>query len=69
MSPIWLCPRCLKDSPGPVCDQCGGECVDRTRPHNSHWSRKTIRTVACKICDRTVNYEQMLTDHHCPGAN
>ena len=67
MKPIWRCTRCIKDSPEPVCDKCGNECVDSTQPHHAHWSRKTIRTVECKICDRAVTYEQMGTDNDCPG--
>lgn len=68
MSPIWRCVWCIKDSKTEACERCGGPCEDRTKPHIPHWSRKTMATVECKICDRSVSYEQMLSDNHCPGA-
>jgi hypothetical protein len=64
---VWQCIWCMKASPDKVCPQCGGECADRTKPHATHWSRKSIRSVECKICGRETTYDQMVTDVLCNG--
>ena len=56
--PIFRCTWCCKDTESKPCQHCGNECcvVDRTKPHTPEWSRKTIATVECKICDRQAPY-------------
>lgn len=40
------------------CQHCGSDQVyDMDAPHTCHWSRKTIATVECKICGRTLSAE------------
>ena len=51
--PILRCIWCCKDVTHKPCEHCDNTCViDRTQPHHSHWSRKTMQTVECKVCDR-----------------
>lgn len=57
----------MKPSPDRICPKCGNECSDKTKPHKAHWSRKTIRTVECKVCEREQTYDGQLYDHDCPG--
>lgn len=56
---ILRCIWCCKDTRTDPCEHCGCDYVmDRTKPHAPHWSRKTMRTVECKVCDREISYEQ-----------
>lgn len=58
-APILRCIWCCKDTKTNPCEHCGSDQVtDRTKPHSPHWSRKTMRTVECKICDREIPYEE-----------
>jgi hypothetical protein len=68
---ILRCIWCMKDTKTNPCEHCGSDqVVDRTKPHTPHWSRRTIRTIECKICDRVAHYDQqMVKDDRCiPGA-
>lgn len=49
----WCCCDTGEDEDGD-CVRCGNHTlVDRAKPHMPHWSRKTIDTVECKVCDRS----------------
>lgn len=66
--PILRCIQCCKDTVISPCQQCGQTVtvVDRTKPHTPHWIARTISTVACKICDREITFEQYMNgDNHC----
>jgi hypothetical protein len=56
---VLRCIWCCRDTKTTPCEHCGSDQVsDRTKPHAPNWSRKTIRTVECKICGREIPYEQ-----------
>jgi len=58
IKPILRCIWCCKDTKTSPCEHCGSDnVVDRTKPHEPHWSRATISQVECKICDRRGPYE------------
>jgi len=52
----YVCTWCCKDIPGLICETCGSDVsvCDKTKPHHCHWSRKTITSMKCKICDRVI---------------
>ncbi len=56
--PIWRCTWCCKDTKTKACEHCGSDHAvsDRTKPHRPEWSRKTMTTVECKVCDREGPY-------------
>jgi len=59
--PILRCIWCMKDTKTNPCEHCGSDqVVDKTKRHKPHWSRFTINTIKCKICDRQAPYEQQL---------
>lgn len=65
---ILRCTWCCRDTKTNPCEHCGSDSsvVDRTEPHNPHWSRRTMRTVDCKVCDREVpNSEQGKPGERC----
>lgn len=65
---ILRCIWCIKDTTTNPCEHCGSDQVqDRTVPHLAHWSRATIATIECKVCDRRVTVEQyaVISDHKC----
>ncbi len=68
-TPILRCTWCCKDTPTSPCHRCGNDvCLtDRTKPHRPEWSRKTISTVECKVCDRSGPYSIQTTSDDCPG--
>src|SRR5262245_24974608 len=50
------CTWCCKDTSKIPCENCGSDAVvDPYKEHNHHWSRKTIATIACTICDLEVS--------------
>ncbi len=54
---IW----CMEKTKTKPCEHCGStEVVNPTLPHSCHWSRYTINTVQCKICDKIISYEEYL---------
>jgi len=60
-SAILRCIWCIKDTQTNPCEHCGSDQVlNRTQPHRPHWSRWTIDTIKCKICDRKAGYDQQL---------
>lgn len=64
--PIRLkCVWCMKRTQRNPCEHCGSEQVyDMDKPHSCEWSRLTINTVECKLCERVLSwkeYEQELT--------
>jgi hypothetical protein len=57
--PVLRCIWCGQDTRTKPCEHCQNyEVVDRTQPHVPHWSRRTLDTVCCKICDREVRYDE-----------
>ncbi len=43
------------------CEHCGSTQVENMdAPHTCEWSRKTIDTVECKVCERTMSMEEYL---------
>lgn len=53
MKQQYRCTWCGRDCAKLFCDHCGCDfnVVDRSLPHTHEWSRKTINSVECKICD------------------
>ena len=49
----YRCTWCGRDWMVPFCGHCNseGNVVDTSLPHRHQWSRKTINSVECKICD------------------
>jgi putative endonuclease len=66
-SAILRCIWCIKDTKTNPCEHCGSDqVVDRTVKHAPHWSRATMNTVECKICDRSVpNNQQYIPGDKC----
>ncbi len=55
--PRYRCTFCGGDCWEETCPRCGHSdaVFDKRAPHRCEWSRKTINTVECKICDRTLS--------------
>lgn len=66
---VFRCLWCCKDTKVNPCEHCESDAVvNRAVPHSPHWSRKTIRTVECKVCDREIpSEEQGRVGDTCPG--
>ena len=47
----------MKDVPSSPCPHCGNDMtvVDRNAPHRHEWSRKTMNSVECKRCEKTIS--------------
>ena len=63
---MMRCLVCGKDT-GPeilgCCEHCAsGFLVDRTKVHPPHWSRHTMMSMICKICDRVISNEDYFND-------
>jgi hypothetical protein len=39
---------------------CSTQVENMDAPHTCEWSRKTIDTVECKVCERTMSMEEYL---------
>lgn len=65
------CTWCCKDvESGPPCPMCGNHSVsDKTAPHRAEWSRKTIRSMECKVCDREISNEDYFRGSFEPYCN
>jgi uncharacterized CHY-type Zn-finger protein len=51
----------MKNTPSKPCVHCGSDQVaDPTLPHDHHWSRNTIDSVICKICDKVISFDEYL---------
>src|SRR5215472_6693809 len=50
------CTWCCKDTRTSPCENCGSDIavVDPYKEHTHDWSRKTITTMECKVCDLEV---------------
>ena len=65
------CTWCIRDTQTPDrCDQCGSKYLsDPNLPHDPDWSRHTIKTWVCKVCDRIVdNTDWEAIGARCPGT-
>lgn len=53
------CTWCCKDTKTNSCEHCGNShsVSDPYEQHNHEWSRKTIKTMECKVCDLEVSNE------------
>ena len=58
-TPIFRCTWCGRDNgdDGKECAACANTStlIDRTKRHSPHWSRRTMNTVECKVCDRVAH--------------
>lgn len=57
----FRCTWCMKDTNETPCEHCHSDAsvVDPKLPHTHHWSRKTINTLECKICQKIVTCEEL----------
>lgn len=53
----YRCILCCKDSDTDPCQHCGNKYAlyIKGEKHDCHWSRRTISTMECKICDRVIS--------------
>lgn len=64
--PILRCTWCCRDVEQDPCEHCDNYSVTaRTKPHRPEWSRKTLQTVECKVCDRERPNAGHGTDNWC----
>jgi hypothetical protein len=51
----------MKDSAADPCEFCGSDNLYvKGEKHTCHWSRETINTVKCKVCDRIISMDDYL---------
>lgn len=76
MKPL-RCIWCCKDTKTDPCENCGSDQVcDPNKPHVHHWSRRTIITMECKVCDKVISNKDYFStsgeyeyDNYPPGEN
>ena len=58
----YRCVWCIKDTATNPCEFCGNSdsLYVKGRKHTCHWSRQTLSTVKCKICDKIEFMEDYL---------
>jgi hypothetical protein len=64
------CTWCIRDSKtADRCDKCGSKHLrDPSEPHTPDWSRRTLATWECKVCDRVIsNTDDAAIASECPG--
>lgn len=56
----YRCTWCCKDSSTSPCEYCKSDSsiYVKGEKHICDWSRKTINTMECKICDRVISNEE-----------
>lgn len=49
----------MKDTATVPCENCGGsdQIYAKGEKHTCHWSRYTLNSVKCKLCDRVISNE------------
>mgnify|MGYP001602384043 CR=1 FL=1 len=57
--PKYRCIWCMKDTFTNPCEFCGNSdhIYIKGAKHTCHWSRKTINSMECKICERVISNE------------
>jgi len=57
----YRCIWCMKDSAADPCEFCGSDNLYvKGEKHTCHWSRETINTIKCKVCDRIISMDDYL---------
>ena len=53
----YRCVFCCKDSEEIPCQNCGNDhtLYIKGEKHSCQWSRRTIATMECKVCDRVIS--------------
>jgi hypothetical protein len=67
------CTWCCRDTETNPCQHCGNTdtVMDPSQPHRADWSRKNIKEMECKVCDRVVSnrdYFAGTVENQCPGV-